>query len=609
MKKELRKQRWRIYMASVLLTAVLPELLWLVYDVAMRKVEGILVGAILVLLLGAGTWIYRRFKALEERTFATETEYELRTYESLERLVDRYAKRKLNSAMLLATAIPLFFAAEIGMYVFGNSKPSELVESVFGNLWVIMIPLFLVIKNSLCLKMVKNRVNRGDGYTYRKHLIGLLIGILLYWSAVIALVIAFRERLYYPANVLLLALVVEAVAVLLYNLTLRRRVVTRNLVFNPLRAAMFGLLILGVVGYRFLQVDTWYTQPYINTVPAVEHASHGIQYDENTGVYTITKSTVDFKILHLTDIHLGGSLFSWRKDVKALKACYAEIENTHPDLVVVTGDLTFPLGIMSLSFNNEAPVQQFAAFMRNVGIPWCFTYGNHDTESVASLSKKGLDDLYQSLSYKTSKTLLYPYVQPEITGRNNQMIVLRNVDGSLNQALFLLDSNAYTEEGINTYDFIHDDQVDWYAERVRELNVQAGRVVPSLVFFHIPLQEYRTAYKLYEEGSSEVTYYFGSNDEKMINKICCSEYESKLFDTMCELQSTTGTFCGHDHYNNMSLAYRGIRLTYGMSIDYLAMPGIERDTKQRGAELITVHQDGGWDVRQIPLTSITTEKN
>ena len=74
---------------------------------------------------------------------------------------------------------------------------------------------------------------------------------------------------------------------------------------------------------------------------------------------------------------------------------------------------------------------------------------------------------------------------------------------------------------------------------------------------------------------------------------------------MLELGSTIGVFCGHDHYNNMSLGYKGIRLTYGMSIDYLAMPGIENDIAQRGAELITIHPDSSWDLEQIPLTSIT----
>ena len=154
------------------------------------------------------------------------------------------------------------------------------------------------------------------------------------------------------------------------------------------------------------------------------------------------------------------------------------------------------------------------------------------------------------------------------------------------------------------YDYIHDDQVDWYAAQIDRLNAEAGRIVPSMLFFHIPLQQYRTAYELYEAGSDEVTYYFGEYGEKMIDKVCCSDYPSALFDRALELGSTTAMFCGHDHYNNMSLSYRGIRLTYGMSIDYLVMPGIENDTAQRGGELITIHRDGAWDLEQIPLESI-----
>ena len=81
-----------------------------------------------------------------------------------------------------------------------------------------------------------------------------------------------------------------------------------------------------------------------------------------------------------------------------------------------------------------------------------------------------------------------------------------------------------------------------------------------------------------------------------------------MFDVAKELGSTTGFFCGHDHYNNMSLEYQGIRLTYGMSIDYLAMPGIARDTKQRGGTLITLHDDGTSDIAQIPLASVISEE-
>ncbi len=250
---------------------------------------------------------------------------------------------------------------------------------------------------------------------------------------------------------------------------------------------------------------------------------------------------------------------------------------------------------------------QFASFMRNLGIPWAFTYGNHDTESLANGSVSEMDTLFQALSFKTSGNLLYPYIQPDITGRNNQLIEIRNADGSLNQALFLLDSNDYIDGVMNQYDYIHDDEVQWYKNQVERLNEEEGRLVSSLLFFHMPLQEYRTAYELYEAGSDEVEYFFGANNEKMIDKVCCSEYPSSLFRTAKELGSTKAMFCGHDHYNNLSVAYEGIRLTYGMSIDYLAMPGIGEDTEQRGGTLITLHRDSSYDISQVKLTEIGGE--
>lgn len=384
----------------------------------------------------------------------------------------------------------------------------------------------------------------------------------------------------------------------------------RRLIFKKKIIFKSGIVTIIVVifvfgGVAYLRRDTWYIQTYINSVPYVEHNVNGIEYDEATGIYTITKSKDDFKILHLTDIHLGGSLYSYDKDICALEACYEEILYTHPDLVIVTGDICYPLGVISMSLNNSSPVYQFATFMRNIGIPWAFAYGNHDTEKIAAASKEEINEIYKSLSYKTSKNLLYPYIQPEITGRNNQIIVIRNSDGTFNNALFLLDSNAYTGEGINSYDYIHDDQVEWYANEVKRLSKEEGKMIKSLAFFHIPLQEYRTAYELYARGSSEVKYFCGENYKGIINTVNCSKYPSKLFSTMKKLGSTTGVFCGHDHYNNISLEYQGIRLTYGMSIDYLAMPGIARRNKQRGGELITLHRDGSWDLEQIPLMNIT----
>ena len=92
---------------------------------------------------------------------------------------------------------------------------------------------------------------------------------------------------------------------------------------------------------------------------------------------------------------------------------------------------------LNLRVTESECVIRLAAFMRNTGIPWAFTYGNHDTESLASANKQELNEVYKSLSFKTSGNLLYPYTQPDVMGRNNQLIEIRNSDGTLNTWLFI----------------------------------------------------------------------------------------------------------------------------------------------------------------------------
>ena len=365
-----------------------------------------------------------------------------------------------------------------------------------------------------------------------------------------------------------------------------------------MKVAISVVILVGLV--VVMSKGTWYIQPYIATIPSVEHRNSDISYDKDSGVYSIeNKEGTDFNILQLTDIHLGGSIVSYSKDIKTLETVYQLIEKTKPDMIIVTGDFVFPLGIQSYSFNNYTPIMQFASFMRNIGIPWAFVYGNHDTEFVASHSEEELNELFKSFSYQTTKTLMYPEVQPDITGRSNQVILVKNSDGTINQALYLLDSNSYTSMKINDYDYIHDDQVQWYEDSLKEIFKSENNLVSSLIFTHMPLQEYKDAYNLYKQGSNEVKYYYGEIGEKD-EAICCSDYKSELFDRAVMLGSTKGIFVGHDHYNNISMEYKNIRLTYGMSIDYLAMPGIEKKTKQRGGTLITLHSDSTIDIEMVP---------
>jgi len=512
---------------------------------------------------------------------------------------DKYLKRLNNLSYLLVFSIAILIANILLAALGENAKLFEVLTAVKPMILAVeyVLMFLLIFQKELGLYANKELILSAKRY-FRIQMIIASSLWLIYLLIVSLLGLDSLYRSFYIVSILFWGMVVVC------NLTLRKKITCRNFEWKKRYTVAICITVVVCTLFTLLKRDTFYLQGKINRFARLQQNTVPIEYDDETGVYRLTMNHSEFKILQLTDIHFGGSLYSIRKDTKALDAVYDLIEYTKPDLVIVTGDMTFPLGIMSFSFNNSSAVHQFAAFMRNINIPWAFTFGNHDTEVMSSLDKKGLCDLYESLSFKTSGTLLYPYSQPEICGRNNQVIELYNEDGSLNQALFLIDSNAYTGEGINVYDYIHDDQVEWYEEEVKRLNEQEQKTISSMAFFHIPLQEYRTAYELYESGSTEVKYFFGSNEEEMIDKVCCSDYPSKLFDMMKDLESTKAVFCGHDHYNNISLEYQGIRLTYGMSIDYLAMPGIEKSDKQRGGTLITIKADSTYSIEQVPLNEI-----
>ena len=598
LKKLLKKIRWNVYFAALFCACIVVNVFNLFLDSGIGRPIAILIQCCILI------FILRSLKNKRSYLYSDDVAFDEESYEYLKLFFDRYTKKFLNSMFILVGGLVIYLYFVMNMVISTKLKDGELAGYVGVQTVVVAWILLFVIKNFLCRGMVQGLFQKSFKTLDKKYLWKFLVLSAVYGICALAVIFVLRSHVEVYFNLLLVAIFIYVLLCTIYNLTLRKNIVFKNIRVNKRRVIALTLVAVLFLGYQFLSMDSWILQPYVSTVSAVTPEMDDIIYDDESGVYTITTEKEDFKILQLTDVHLGGNPVSAIKDYKALTAVYALIENTQPDFVMVTGDLVFPMGIMSFSINNSTPMLQFASFMRNVGVPWAFAYGNHDTEAMAKSSTDEIDTLLKSVSYKTSRNFLYPYIQPDITGRNNQLIEIRNEDGSLNQALFVLDSNDYVDGKMNNYDYIHDDEVDWYKAQVERLNAEEGKTVSSLLFFHMPLQEYRDAYQFYEAGSNQVKYFFGENGETMIDKVCCSDYPSKLFNTAKELGSTKAMFCGHDHYNNLSVEYEGIRLTYGLSIDYLAMPGIDKDTRQRGGTLITLHEDSTYDIEQIKLTDI-----
>ena len=348
-----------------------------------------------------------------------------------------------------------------------------------------------------------------------------------------------------------------------------------------------------------------------NSYSAVEGEDRLVPEKDENGYWTFTTDR-DFKVLQLTDVHIGGGWMCLKKDAMAMNAVAAMITAEKPDLVIVTGDVSYPVPFQAGTFNNLSSAKIFAALMEKLGVYWTLGFGNHDTEAYSYYSREDISGFYSNEDFRYC---LFEAGPDDVDGYGNQVINVKNSDGIITQSLYVFDSHSYVDGdflGIMwKYDNIHENQVEWYKNTVNALNEQNNAVlkklgkeensaIKSAAFFHIPLTEQRDAwYEYAENGFSDtenVKYFYGDAGEG--SKVVYSGiHEDNLFEAMQELGSTKAVFCGHDHYNNFSLEYNDIRLTYGMSVDYLAYPGIYKEGSQRGCTVITFTPDGSFDCK------------
>ncbi len=315
----------------------------------------------------------------------------------------------------------------------------------------------------------------------------------------------------------------------------------------------------------------------------------------------------DLKVVQLTDVHIGGGSMSLESDKRAMNAVAALLTYEKPDLVVITGDMVYPVPFQAGTFNNSLSTKMIISLLETLGVYYTVCFGNHDSEAYGTHKREEISDMWAADDLKYS---LYQEGPDDIYGFGNHVIKVKNSDGIVTNAFFMLDSNEYVDGDILgiqwKYDSIHEDQINWYKETVLAIDA-ANKAVKSdypmfksLAFFHIPLEEFGIAWNEYKDNGHQDTEdvkvldgYFHEDGEKSYSGI----YGCNMYETMQELGSTKGVFCGHDHTNNAIINYKGINLVYGMSIDYLAYSELFDDGgAQRGCTVITVPQEGDIEI-------------
>jgi predicted phosphodiesterase len=350
----------------------------------------------------------------------------------------------------------------------------------------------------------------------------------------------------------------------------------------------------------------------VKILKETDNSTYIAKYNEDG---TIDNS--DFKILLTTDIHLDED---YSKNDKSLDLLYRQIKDNKPDLVIFTGDCI-------LSKYQQIDAIQFAEMMEEIGVYWAYVFGNHEAREEKEYFKylifKSITDYPHCLS---------KFGNPDLFGFGNFIINIMNSETELKQSLFFFDSGRDVVEHhalndnvpleyVNSYDYIKRSQIRWYENELKALRSTYGEVKNSL-YMHIPVQEYKQAFKLDENGD----YLRDENGEllraedkqllrnenakilygRMFETVGCSKHNSGLFESM-KKNNAVAVFSGHDHVNDFAMELDGILLVYVQYGSYNAynlgnydgIVSLPESEWQQGVTISTIKNDGSIELKQI----------
>ena len=331
---------------------------------------------------------------------------------------------------------------------------------------------------------------------------------------------------------------------------------------------------------------------------------------EDTKYTTLFNGGDTFKVLGFTDMHLDTYA---RKCRITLEMMIRNVVNEKPDLIVFDGDTI-------TSSYNQRRTKQFVNLMDKLGVYWTTVLGNHEGDNWQSISREQMYDIYSTSKFfigTKSQTLTNG---TPVDGYGNHVINIVNTNNEVYQSLYFFDGHQsmskdemekYKDEIIdpsfNDYDYLKESQINWYKETVEDINSLVGNNVKSIMFNHIPLCEFKTAYESIT-GETSVTqdtpeYNVPNSDGDMIlygkrrEAICHPGHNSGMFDVIKELGSTKAVISGHDHINDFILSYQGVKLGYCESSGYSSYNVLKRKLEKQLLKGYSIFEISSEDVK------------
>ena len=286
-----------------------------------------------------------------------------------------------------------------------------------------------------------------------------------------------------------------------------------------------------------------------------------------------------------------------RTDVRTIQLIERTLDRERPGFVVINGDVIN--GDMTTAEQVRQALNHVVLPMEERRIPWAITFGNHDEDSAGAtgMTEPRIRRFLAGYRHYVGNTA------SGVSGDSNQVLTVRSSRGRREGfALWLLDSGRYSPETIAgqpveeyTYETIHADQVAWYRRTSQELQGRAGDPVPGLMFFHIPLWEFRHMWfgsptEATEESHAKAVAKHGIVGERNEREYT-AQFNPGLFHAALERGDVRGMFCGHDHVNDYVGNYFGIQLGYGPGTGF-GTYGLEGDAvhRMRGARVFDLDE-------------------
>lgn len=358
----------------------------------------------------------------------------------------------------------------------------------------------------------------------------------------------------------------------------------------------------------------------------VDYSDYGLDYVLDLGVDR------DIKVLQLSDTQIINSaqprasrLNAWEFEPWAPKEMYNNlfryilktVRDSDPDLIIIAGDLVYG------EFDDDGTALiALINFMDSLQIPWAPVFGNHENDSHMGVR-------WQCEQFEKSPYCLFNR-RNEIGGNSNYSIGLAK-NGELDRVIYMMDNNGcYNSSKYNDNYKSYDGSVagevktnygfttaqkEWYqnsAENVTKVAVEKGLIatgekIPSFMCYHAGTKDVVDGLEAagYPTGTGKFT--IGVDVEAKNPGDSGTrgeggkgyEYEEVGLRALMKAVGTDGAFFGHSHQHNFSIAFDGIRWTYGLKTGTY-----DTNPAEIGGTLITLASDSNeFTVTQVKTAS------